>query len=217
MIPESFGSLANLRRINLSSNHIEGPIPPNLGMLSNLLLIRLDNNLLSGTIPDLSGLTRLQSLRLQNNSLTGEIPESLAALTNLTDISLGNNMLTATSETVLAMLATLSPEWAATQTVPPTDVQALIGTSIVELRWTPIAYTGDGGYYEVSFSDTLGGPYQVHGVTADKSSNHYVIGDLTAPGTYYFVVRTFTPAQNRQQQHHFSEYTPEVAAEFGGQ
>jgi len=120
-------------------------------------------------------------------------------------------MLTASDPALLAFLDAEAPGWAGTQTVPPTDVWVSGTTSTsVTLSWTPIPYGGDGGYYEVSYSDTQGGPYTVSGITADKYATGYSVDDLTEDRTYYFVVRTYTPAHDSQQNELWSEYSGEV-------
>ena len=80
----------------------------------------------------------------------------------------------------------------------------------IALAWTPIPYTWDGGTYEVSVATTPGGPYTVHGTTADKAAAGYEAGGLTPETDYYFVVRTYTPAHSGQQNELWSEYTTEV-------
>ena len=62
------------------------------------------------------------------------------------------------------------------------------------LTWTPIPYTEDGGYYEISYAAAPDGPFQVHGHTADRTVASYTVTDLLPGQTYYFRVRTFTPA-----------------------
>jgi hypothetical protein len=114
---------------------------------------------------------------------------------------------------VIDFLNQKDPDWAQTQTVPPTDVQVVgVSQTSVELSWTPIAYTGDGGYYEVSYSTRSGGPYTVHGTTSDKTATGYLADGLFPGTTYYFVVCTYTPPHGDQQNALWSEYSDEVSA-----
>ncbi|RDX68899.1 Protein STRUBBELIG-RECEPTOR FAMILY 3, partial [Mucuna pruriens] len=81
--------------LDLSNNHIEGPIPftlpPTLRSLSLL------GNRLNGSIPDaLSLLTQLSNLDLSNNNLSGQLPSSTGSLSSLTTLHLQNNQLSGT-------------------------------------------------------------------------------------------------------------------------
>jgi hypothetical protein len=179
----------------LASNHLSGAIPPELGNLPNLL-----------------------TLRLENNALGGDVPATITNLTNLTDTDLGYNTLTTSNPDVIAFLNGVDPDWANTQTVPPDDARIVgvsvgQGTQSVELEWTPIPYRGDGGYYEISYATTSGGPYTVHGTTGSKDASDYTVDDLPAdPPAYYLVVRTHTPPHGAQQNALWSDYSPEMIA-----
>ena len=82
----------------------------------------------------------------------------------------------------------------------------------IELTWTPITYTADTGWYEVSYSEATGVPYESSVQTTDKTANgsHTVTG-LTPGIPYYFVVRTHTSAHGTQQNEVISKYTTEVS------
>ncbi len=81
------------------------------------------------------------------------------------------------------------------------------------LSWTPIAYTGDGGDYEVLYGTAPGGPYtQVGCTTADKTATGCTVNSLTAGTDYYFVVQTFTPMHGDQQNDLLSAVSAEVTA-----
>ncbi|GAF91501.1 unnamed protein product, partial [marine sediment metagenome] len=181
-IPTELGSLSILGGLFLGNNQLSGSVPPELGNLNSLEYLILENNQLSGSIPiELGSLSNLEYLWLYNNQLSGNIPAQIANLTSLSYADFGYNMLSAVDPDLIDFLNSIDPDWAETQTVPPSDVQAVnITTSSIELSWTPIAYTSDGGYYQVSFATVPGGPYTIHGTTADKTATGYNADDLSA-------------------------------------
>jgi hypothetical protein len=80
------------------------------------------------------------------------------------------------------------------QTVGPTDL-TVTGSSNgapITLSWTPILYTLDVGYYEISYATAPGGPFTVHGQTADKTISAYSVVLPPRSTPYYFRVRTIT-------------------------
>ena len=79
--------LTHLRKIDLSSNKIEGPLPEDLGQLSNLQALCMEDNSLTGTFPASYGqLTSLEELNLVDNELVGSIPSQVGRMTSLTNI-----------------------------------------------------------------------------------------------------------------------------------
>jgi hypothetical protein len=218
-IPPELGELAGLVGLNLSANQLSGGIPPELRHLGFLLYLNLGANQLSGGIPpELGNLNGLETLILSNNQLSGSIPAQLSNLTNLFALDLGYNMLWANDQQAQNWADQYDPDWESSQTVPPTEVDAnsLGGTSI-EVSWTPILYTQDSGYYEVSYSLTSGGPYTVAGTTSSKSDSTLTVNNLQPSTTYYFVVRAFTAAHDAQQNDLLSPPSREVSATTGDQ
>ncbi|EEC68240.1 hypothetical protein OsI_36254 [Oryza sativa Indica Group] len=75
---------------NLHGNNLIGTIPQSFGNLTNLVRLELQKNSLSGTIPaSLGNIKTLKFLRLNRNSLTGTLPLevlSLVLVGNLTEI-----------------------------------------------------------------------------------------------------------------------------------
>jgi uncharacterized repeat protein (TIGR01451 family) len=197
-IPTELGNLVALTQLDLSNNQLTGSIPTVLGNPVNLTALNLSANQLTGSIPtELGNLVALTGLYLHANQLTGTIPD-LSRLTALTNTDLGYNQLT--GETAGSALAK-DTDWADTQTVPPTNVTATAtAVDTVQVTWTPIAYTGDGGYYRVKYALTSGGPYtNVATTTADKLATSYEVTGLLSGTAYYFVVETYTPAHANQQ------------------
>lgn len=212
-IPPQLGNLASLNLLALRENQITGTIPGELGNLANVKYLVLANNRLEGGIPPaLGGIANLRGLWLENNQLDGEIPPELTGLGSLTDLDLGYNRLSASDANLLAFLDTRDPDWPQTQTVAPTGLSGAPGVTSVALTWTPILYTGHGGYYEVSYATGPGGPFTVHGLTPDKFTASYTADSLTSNTLYYFRLRTYTPAHGLQQNALWSTYTTNLPA-----
>ncbi len=202
-IPTQLGKLTNLQDLRLSSNQLTGSIPTQLGNLTGLHALYLGVNRLSGSIPTtLGNLTNLLYLYLNSNQLVGTVPTSLTNLTNLVAVSdFRWNGLYSSNPTVVAFLngKQTSGDWQSTQTVPVSNLTAGgVTASSVTLTWTPIAYTGDTGGYQVSYATTSGGPY-LSGTTSSKSENSWTVSSLS-PGTiYYFSLTSVTnPNANNQ-------------------
>lgn len=74
-IPEEFGSLVELIRLNMSNNNLSGHIPQRIGEMRMLQVLDLSTNQLAGEIPQsISSLSFLNYLDLSDNNLTGQIP-----------------------------------------------------------------------------------------------------------------------------------------------
>ena len=200
-IPVELGNLTGLLVLRLGDNQLTGEIPAVLGNLTSLQSLRLSGNRLTGTIPDsLGSLTQLWELLLHSNQLAGPIPSSLTNLTALTATNIGYNALFTADAALSGFLTSKDPDWAATQTVAPTQVTATsLDDAVVLVSWLPVAYTGAAGYYRVMISEDPGGPYTPAGQTADKTTSSVQVTGLT-PGTrYYFVVCTVTDAHASNQ------------------
>ena len=207
-------SEGHVTQLDLSENQLVGSIPSQLGDLAMLEQLDLASNHLSGNIPSALGmLTNLEGMQVAYNQFSGEIPAEMVNLSALSSADLGYNMLTSTNPVLLAYLADKDPDWADTQTVPPGNVQVVeVMTDTIGLTWTPITYTMDGGYYEISYALTSGGSTIVHGTTSDKSASGYAVDGLTPFTEYYFVVRTYTPAHDEQQNELMSANSEEAYA-----
>lgn len=83
-----------LALIDLSSNNFSGAIPETIGSLKQLKLLNLSNNMLSGPLPPfLANLTNLEALDLSQNQLSGEISQDLTQLTSLEVFNVSYNCL----------------------------------------------------------------------------------------------------------------------------
>ncbi|XP_011622037.1 DNA damage-repair/toleration protein DRT100 [Amborella trichopoda] len=78
--------------IDLSLNHLSGPIPMEIGILKGLIVLNISNNHLNGTIPDsFAKLSQIEVLDLSHNMLKGRIPSDLGSLTFLSQFSVAFN------------------------------------------------------------------------------------------------------------------------------
>ncbi|MEO8607220.1 MAG: leucine-rich repeat domain-containing protein [Chloroflexota bacterium] len=213
-IPTQLGNLANLQILYLGTNHLGGSIPTQLGNLTQLQDLAMRSNRLSGSIPaSLGNLTNLQNLDLGGgNQLSGDIPPSLVNLTNLLYISLDFNMLTASDANLSTWLDSKQLYWYTTQTIAPSNVQAdALSSTSMQVSWTPIAYTDNGGDYEVGYSGSVSGPFSpVNCITANKSASSCEIDNLAPNTPYYFAVLTHTPAHDVQQNDLLSDFSTAV-------
>lgn len=217
-IPAQLGQMKALTKLDLRTNHLSDWIPAELGNLTNLTEMQLNNNRLSGPLPaSLGNLTNLWELHLGSNQLSGVLPDAMCSLVGYTDILLEYNMFSAGASCFNALW---SP-WQNSQTIAPANLQATaVNSTTVDAAWTPILYTQDGGYYEVSYSRWQTGGYQVAGVTLDKSQGSFTITGLSSGTRYYVRVRTSTPAHSFgsviQQNDLWSDYGQPVAVTTPG-
>jgi len=210
---EGLEGLMSPRSMDLADNKLIGEIPSTIGNLTNLYQLRLDHNKLHGLIPTSMGnLTQLNELALSNNALLGEIPTSFTNITNLGDgrLDISYNALSTSDPDLRAFLIRKDPDWATSQTIPPTDLRASEESSTsVMLTWTPIPYTDHGGWYEAWIAEE-GGYFSLHGKTLNKIASEYLVENLKPGVDYRFLVRTFTLTHDRQQNDLWSEFSEEV-------
>ncbi|KAM0066236.1 putative non-specific serine/threonine protein kinase [Helianthus debilis subsp. tardiflorus] len=100
-MPELFvRSFSKLWYLNMSNNHIRGPllfsgdIPECWEKWSWLVVLNLKNNSLFGEIPRTLGSLHLRYLNMHGNKISGRLPSSLMNLTDLDVFKLGRNELT---------------------------------------------------------------------------------------------------------------------------
>ncbi|KAL0359186.1 UNVERIFIED_CONTAM: Arginyl-tRNA--protein transferase 1 [Sesamum angustifolium] len=94
-IPSSLANCQQLQLLNLSDNHLSGPVPIQIFTLSSLTVtFNLAQNFLSGTLPlDVGNFVNLKELDLSDNELSGSIPHSLGRCLSLEHVYLQCNSL----------------------------------------------------------------------------------------------------------------------------
>jgi alpha-tubulin suppressor-like RCC1 family protein/Leucine-rich repeat (LRR) protein len=214
--------LSNLIRFTASNNQLTGTIPSFAG-LGELRFFLVYKNQLTGTFPSLTGADNLVDIEIAENLMTGTLPAAISAHPHLQQLIVAGNQFSgpipappsqvvangsdlrynalvpngnATDTAVWNAAQDRGNDWQATQTVAPGGVSALASGTAVTVSWTPIAYTGDTGAYEVYKSTTPGGPYTLAVSTANKSASSASVPGLSAMTTYYFVVATRTDAHS---------------------
>jgi len=121
-------------------------------------------------------------------------------------------MLSSDNPLVTAFLDGIDPDWALTQTVPPTGLLATdVTASSVRMSWSPAVYDWDGGGYVIHYGSAPGGPYPAaSGSTAGKDIAELIVSGLEKNTDYHFVVTTHTPPHGDQQNDLFSNWSEEV-------
>lgn len=181
-----------LTTLYLTDTKMSGTIPDGVMLFSSATDIRLNYDSFSGSLPATGNVSK--NIWLNGNRLEGVLPDYIVNATG--NVSVRYNKFDVVN-TPAGNIDLLDPNWRATQTVPPTSVQArpLVGHA-AELTWMPIAYQNHGGYYEVLSAASPGGPYTSLGTTemsGGKMASSLIVSNLP-DGVNYFVVRTFTPA-----------------------
>lgn len=182
--------------LDLSCNQLSGPVPLSLGQLNELAGLMLTANQLSGMLPDEANYWGYYYTDLEENMISW--PPGIP-------VHLYNSY---------------------NQTVPPTNVAAVWQDNDIVLTWTPVLFTLDYGYYEISYAANPDGPFVVHGSTGSKSDTAYTIDNILPDETYWLRVRTFTPAhyvgyggpgphrhEYYQQNDLWSDYAPLVRSD----
>ncbi|MBN2549925.1 MAG: hypothetical protein JXB15_12250 [Anaerolineales bacterium] len=213
-LPASLAGLTSLYSLYLGYNRLEGSLPAWLEDLSGLTELRLESNRFSGSIPsELGSLTDLEQLNLAYNQLANPLPASLTALTGLSELDLGYNLFSTSDAGLMAFLNSHDPDWSQTQTVAPTNLQAVSFDYYVQLSWDAIPYTGDEGYYEISYALAPGGPWKSLGATLDKGATSYLAMGMPPGQTLYLRVRTHSAPHDYQQNGLWSDWTVYVTGQ----
>lgn len=96
-IPSSLGGMTSLERLDLKSNRLTGPIPVELLALPKVALIDLSDNQLTGPLPtpNLGAVPALPSrqIRLNHNQIDGTLPAEWLSLPGVYQLDLANNLL----------------------------------------------------------------------------------------------------------------------------
>ncbi|KAK2638685.1 hypothetical protein Ddye_026480 [Dipteronia dyeriana] len=91
-IPEEFGNLTFLRRLDITRNHINGSIPTFFSRIKNLTSLIFEGNRLSGSIPwQIGEIATLEELVLDGNQLQGSLHQNIGKLSNLRRLLLSAN------------------------------------------------------------------------------------------------------------------------------
>ncbi|KAJ6408189.1 hypothetical protein OIU84_011490 [Salix udensis] len=84
---------SSLESLNLSNNHIWGPIPDQISQFHSLRVFDFSKNHIEGRIPESFGLlVKLQVLNLGSNLLSGSVPSVFVNLTELAVLDLSQNV-----------------------------------------------------------------------------------------------------------------------------
>ncbi|MCP5050764.1 MAG: hypothetical protein GY940_26610, partial [bacterium] len=182
----------------LSYNRFSGGIPSWIGDLENLEELILDGNQLQGPISGgLGRLAKLTVLRIGHNGLAGKIPATIAKLTGLMDnrCNFKWNALYTDNESLRTFLKKKQSgkDWESSQTIAPAGITAVSPavTSMI-ISWQPVAYTADGGGYQVFYGTDQGGPHTPGSTIDDKTVTQLEVKGLEKSTTYYFVVKSWT-------------------------
>lgn len=98
-LPESFGEIESLTKVNLSENKLKS-LPESFGELRELREVVLSKNQLTSLPDSFVNLTSITKLDLSDNQFK-EIPTQLWALKELTDLNLSNNPLSEEEQNVI--------------------------------------------------------------------------------------------------------------------
>jgi hypothetical protein len=94
-LPPELKALESLESLDLSHNKVEGSIPWQVGKMFHIKTLYLHQNTISGSLPGEIGFWEgMQDLRLGNNLLKGSIPSELNRLYNLEKLALDHNQFT---------------------------------------------------------------------------------------------------------------------------
>lgn len=97
-IPHEIGNCVKLLELQLGNNYLTGSIPPEIGHMKNLqIALNLSSNHLYGPLPaELERLDKLVSLDVSNNQLSGSIPSALKGMLSLIEVNFSNNQFSGT-------------------------------------------------------------------------------------------------------------------------
>ena len=211
-LPAETSSLINLGELTLSNNQLES-LPSGFANMKALWYLDLNDNHLASLPDNFSEMSSMHWLHLQGNRLAS-LPSGMHTFTNLSELYLAYNCVQVDDPLLLAFMRERPwmLDWQYSQTIPPSDLRSTaVYSGGVELSWTPITYTADGGGYEISYAGDPGGPFTVLGFTEDKSASSFLADGLPESAAYYFRVRTHTPPHNFNANDLWSGYTAPIS------
>ncbi|NJO16967.1 MAG: hypothetical protein HC877_14875 [Thioploca sp.] len=155
-IPTSLCQLVNLQDLDLSVNYLlSGEIPACLGELTNLTNLSFYVNKLTGSIPiELCHLSHLNTLSLDRNQLSGEIPDCLQDLTLLGSLSLFSNRFTGHIPTAICNLTQLYHLRLEDNQLEG-KIPTCIGNQLLNLRYLYLRAGGFTGQLPSSFGNLI--------------------------------------------------------------
>ncbi len=204
-LPRELGNLASVEYLDLANNSLDGAIPPELGQLKKVYALSLSGNRLTGTIPpQLGDMSGLQFLDLSFNGLKGPIPPEITKLQGLENnrSDFAYNALFTNDANVRAFVNSkhYSGAFEETQTVLPSNIRLVSTTDrAATFSWTPIAYSYDGGGYQVVARTSPGGAPAAVATTSSKEIDTITIRNLAASTAYFFTVSTVTHPHDYQK------------------
>ena len=135
-LPEGFGRLAGLRRLNLSHNRRLAALPADLSALMGLEELNLKDCGLTALPEGIGQLTGLRKLILNSNSKLDTLPVGLFTLAQLEELHLSSCGLTALSADIerLARLRKLDLSFNGELTLLPEELCALVGLEVLDLH-----------------------------------------------------------------------------------
>ncbi|CAH8361011.1 unnamed protein product [Eruca vesicaria subsp. sativa] len=93
-LPETFGTLTNLKSLVVLENGFNGNLPTSLCNLSSLKRLVFAGNLFTGTVPDCFNVFKdLLILDLSRNSFSGTLPSTIGEMVSLLKLDISNNQL----------------------------------------------------------------------------------------------------------------------------
>ncbi|KAJ6388081.1 hypothetical protein OIU77_026614 [Salix suchowensis] len=109
-IPTEISGIREIRRyLNLSHNHLDGPLPIELSKLENVEEIDVSSNNLSGSVFfQISSCIAAKLINFSHNSIDGHLPDSLGDLKNLESFDVSGNHLSGGIPTSLNRIQSLS-------------------------------------------------------------------------------------------------------------
>jgi Leucine-rich repeat (LRR) protein len=207
-IPSSVASLTKLYSLDLYNNQLSGTIPE--FAMKYLGYLNLSHNHLSGPIP--ASLNRFEYLYLDGNMLSGQIPDTFTSdYTRFLTLEYNAISLDHLSDSLIGHLREIDSIIYIQTIAPKNFISSTPTTSSVQLSWSPILYRSNSGRYEIFKSLSSGGPYTLAGATASKTDSAIALSNLEPNTRYYLVIRTVTDPNSDNKNTVTSDFSPEIS------